>query len=290
VTGSTFASSSQGGGFFHIAQGSAQTDVDISTSSFTGNFTTGLLVGVSDPAATGSANLDVTGGPFTTNNAGIQVIGAGGADVTFNIHDIGNISGNPAGGIALDLSDTSTAAGSLIGRIANNVVTMPTTGSGNGIGVTARGAGTSTVQVTGNTVTNRSQYGIHLHRKEGVGGTLNATVTGNAVTTVDVAADTQFPIDGIRVEAGAASGDTGTLCAHIASNTATGANSVPAESPGDDIRLRHRFGITFRLPGLSGSTSTDADNHVTGLNPGATLVGATTTTSFTGGAACPTPP
>jgi hypothetical protein len=87
-------------------------------------------------------------------------------------------------------------------------------------------------------------------------------VTNNNVTTIDTASDTLFPIDGIRVEAGAASGDTGTLCAQISSNTADGANTQP-DSPGNDLRLRHRFGIAFQLPGIVGST---AANAITLLN------------------------
>jgi hypothetical protein len=230
----------------------------------------------------------------TNNNAGIQVIGAGGADVTFDLTDIATISGNPAGGIALDLSDTSTAAASLVGTLSGNTVTMPAAGAGNGIGVTARGAGTTTIRVAGNTVTNRSQYGILLRKSEGQNGTLNATVAGNTVTTVDVGADALFPIDGIRVEAGAASTDTGTVCASISGNTATGAGSVPAEAPGDDVRLRNRFAHTFRLPGLGGSaTSAEAIALLNAQNPAAGLIGATSTTSpnFAGGTApCPTPP
>jgi large repetitive protein len=294
VTGSTFNNATQGGGFFHIGQGSAQTAVDISTSTFSGNFSTGTIVGFSDPgaASTASAAMDVLGGTFSNNNAGIQMIGAGAADHSFTVLNVAALSGNPAAGFALDLSDTSTAAASMIGTVSGNTITMPAAGAGNGINASARGAGLTTVSASSNTVTNRTQHGIHLHRKEGIGGTMNATVSNNNVTTIDLPfpADLLYPADGIRVEAGAAGADTGTVCAHVTGNTATGANSVPAEAPGDDIRLRHRFAHTFRLPGLIGSTGGDADSHKTALNPGATLVGATTTTAFSGGAApCPVP-
>jgi hypothetical protein len=115
----------------------------------------------------------------------------------------------------------------------------------------------------------------------------------NTVTTIDVAADALFPIDGIRVEAGAASTDSGVVCAQISGNTATGANSVPAESPGDDIRLRNRFAHTFQLPGLGGAgTSSDAINLLDGANPASGLINATSTTTpnFASAASCPTPP
>jgi hypothetical protein len=292
VAGSAFGSSTQGGGFFYLAQDDGQIDVTVSGSSFSSNFTTGLLVGVNDPSSTATctADLDATGGSFNNNNAGIQVISAGAADTTFNLHDIPSISGNPASGIALDEADNSTAAGSLSGRIQNNTVTQPLSGSGNGIGVSARGAGTTTIAVTGNAVTNRTQYGIFLHRKEGLApGTLNATVTGNNVTTTDVNGDLFFPIDGIRVEAGAAAADTGTLCAQISGNTSDGAQSAADNPSNFDLKLRHRFGITYRLPGLVGSTGADAINLMNTNNPAVDIIDATTTTSYTGGAACPTP-
>jgi hypothetical protein len=189
------------------------------------------------------------------------------------------------------MSDQSQSTASLVGHIRSNTITMPASGAGNGIGLTARGAGTSTIAVTSNTVTSRTQYGIHLHRKEGLApGTLNATVTSNTVTTSDTAGDLLFPIDSIRVEAGAASADTGTVCASISGNTATGAGSVPAESPGDDIRLRMRFAHTFQLPGLVGTDATAAITLLNTNNPASGSINATTTTSFASAGSCPIPP
>jgi hypothetical protein len=48
------------------------------------------------------------------------------------------------------------------------------------------------------------------------------------------------------VEAGAASADTGTLCANISGNTANGAGDQPDNS-GFDLKVRHRFAITFNV-------------------------------------------
>ncbi len=231
VTGSIFSNSTEGNGFLHMAQNTAVTSLTLSTNTVSGNFATGLFAGVNDPGASGSASVDVNGGSYNSNSVGIQVIQSGGADVTFDI--IGaNVLGNPAGGISLDMSNQSTAAGSLVGTISGNVVTQLASGAGNGIFTSARGAGTATIRVANNSVTNRTQYGIHLHRKEGQNGTLNATVTGNNVVTLDIAADTSFPIDGIRVEAGAVPTDTGTVCANISGNTATGAGTGPGGGTG----------------------------------------------------------
>jgi hypothetical protein len=291
LTNSAFSTTTEGNGFVFNPNGTAATVVNVASSSFSNSFSTGLIIGPTQPTSGGTVTIDVTGGPFTNNNAGIQIFGNGTTDVTYDVHDIANISGNPAAGIQNDMSDQAQSTASLIGTIQSNTVTMPSSGAGNGIGLTARGAGTSTILVTGNTVTNTTQYGILLHRKEGLApGTMNATVTSNTVTTTDTAADLLFPIDSIRVEAGAASADTGTVCAQISGNTANGAGSVPAESPGDDIRLRMRFAHTFQLPGLVGSDAVAAINLLNANNPASGTISATTTTTFSSTVSCPTPP
>ena len=69
---------------------------------------------------------------------------------------------------------------------------------------------------------------------------LDTTVTSNTVTTQDTASDALLPIDVIRVEAGATATDTGTVCANISGNTATGAGSQ-VDAPGFDINLLHPY-------------------------------------------------
>jgi hypothetical protein len=298
ITGSSFNSSGNGvpsvggDGFVWTNSGTADVDITMSTTNAMNNFASGLIVGYHDPAASSTALLDfqVTGGTFTGNNAGMQVINAGSADVTFSISGV-NASTNPAAGVAFDQSDNSTASASLIGTVSGSTMTMPNFGAGNGVFLSARGSGTATVSVQNNTIVNTSQYGIHLHKKEGAAGTMNVTVSNNNVTTNDTFADLLFPIDGIRVEAGAASGDGGTLCAHISGNTVDGAGEE-VDAPGDDIRLRHRFAAVFQVPGIAGTTATDAINRLNTLNPAADTINATTTTAFSnspGGNPCPTP-
>jgi hypothetical protein len=292
ITGSGFNSSTGGDGFVWTNGGTADVDITMSTTNAMNNFASGLIVGYHDPAASSTALLDfqVTGGTLTGNNAGLQVINAGAADVTFSISGV-NASTNPAAGVALDQSDTSTADASLSGTISGSTMTMPNLNAGNGIFLSARGSGTATVSVQNNIIVNTSQYGIHLHKKEGAAGTMNVTVSNNSVTTNDTSGDFLFPIDGIRVEAGAASGDGGTLCAHIIGNTVDGAGEE-ADSPGDDIRLRHRFNAVFQVPGIVGTGATDAIIRLNTLNPAADTISATTTTAFSnspGGNPCPTP-
>jgi VCBS repeat-containing protein len=292
ITASSFRSAAGGDGFVWTNSGTADVDITMSATSATNNFASGLIVGYGDPGTDSSALLDfqLTGGTFTGNNSGIQVINSGGGDVTFSISGV-DASGNPAAGVALDQSDNSTAAASLVGAISGSTMTMPSFGSGNGVFLSARGSGIATVLVNGNTIVSTSQYGIHLHKKEGAGGTMNATVTNNTVTTNDTFGDLLFPIDGIRVEAGAVAGDGGTVCAQISGNTVDGAGEE-GDAPGDDIRLRHRFAAVFQVPGIAGTTATDAINRLDALNPAADLINATTTTAFAnspGGAACPIP-
>ena len=59
---------------------------------------------------------------------------------------------------------------------------------------------------------------------------------------------------------------------------------------GADIRLRKgsQPGLSVRIPGLVGTTATDADNKITAENPNATTV-TVTGANFTGGAACTQP-
>jgi hypothetical protein len=178
-----------------------------------------------------------------------------------------------------------------VGTISGNTITMPNFGSGNGIFTSARGSGTATLLVQSNTIVNTTQYGIDLHKKEGAAGTMNVTVSSNTVTTNDTFGDLLFPIDGIRVEAGAASGDGGTVCAQINGNTVDGAGEE-GDAPGDDIRLRHRFAAVFQVPGIAGTTAADAINRLNTLNPAADTINATTTTAFAnspGSSLCPTP-
>jgi REP element-mobilizing transposase RayT len=86
-------------------------------------------------------------------------------------------------------------------------------------------------------------------------------------------------------------GDAATVCIDLQDNLVATAGNEPAG--GVDIRLRKAPTATFpalsvRIPGLVGSTATDADNKITTENPNATTV-TVTGAGFTGGGAC-TPP
>jgi hypothetical protein len=153
--------------------------------------------------------------------------------------------------------------------------------------VISNGAGTTTVSVTGNQVYQYANpYGILISMKEGAAGGMNATVTGNTVADPG-----SFAINGIRVDAGAAIGDSGTLCAAISGN------SVAGSGPGadTDVRLRQRFTTTIRLPGYGGANNdtTAVNAFVAGNNPGADVSSAQNVGGggggFVGGAACPQP-
>jgi hypothetical protein len=179
----------------------------------------------------------------------------------------------------------------MIGTVSNNII--GTAGdvdsgseSGTGISVISNGAGLTTVAVTGNQVFQYANpYGILVNNKEG-STSMNATVTGNTVANPGT-----FAINGIRVDAGATAGDSGTLCAAVSGN------SVAGSGPGadTDIRLRQRFNTTIRLPGYAGANNdtTAVNTFVAGNNAGADVSSAHNVGGggggFVGGAACPTP-
>jgi hypothetical protein len=179
----------------------------------------------------------------------------------------------------------------MIGTVSGNII--GTAGdvdsgseSGTGISVISNGAGLTTVAVTNNQVRQYANpYGILINTKEG-SSDLNATVTGNTVANPG-----SFAINGIRVDAGATAGDSGTLCAAV-----TG-NSVADSGPGadTDIRLRQRFNTTIRLPGYGGANNdlTAVNSFVAGNNAGSDVSSAHNVGGggfgFVGGAACITP-
>ena len=94
--------------------------------------------------------------------------------------------------------------------------------------------------------------------------------------------------DAIRVDAGAVSTDTTTICADIRGNTAT---TTAAGLFG--IRVRQRFTNTsFMLEGYAGGATDDGavQAFLAGNNAGATTSADHGGAGFTPNANCPTPP
>ena len=271
--------------------------VSVTGSTFTDN--RGDHFQISSPAsATGTIDVTFSDNVLTTTAAndpnvvggGITLSPSGSTDMTFTI-DNNNIQQAFSGAINLNLGTASTAAASMIGTISDNTIGTagdPDSGSesGTGISVISNGAGLTTVAISGNQVRQYANpYGILLNIKEG-SSSMNATVTGNTVANPG-----SFAANGIRVDAGATTGDSGILCAAVTGNNVTG--SGPGVNT--DIRLRQRFNTTIKLPGYGGGNNDTAavNSFVSTNNAGAGVTSSHNVSGggggFIGGGACPMP-
>ncbi|MCM2313946.1 MAG: hypothetical protein NDJ92_02175, partial [Thermoanaerobaculia bacterium] len=300
VTSSSFTTTNMttGDDGFRIENnGTGSMTISITGSTFTDNKGDHFQAATS-AGATGSMNVTFSNNTLTTTAAndpnviggGITLSPSGSADMTFTLNG-NNIQQAFDEAINLNLGTASTAAASMIGTISNNIVGTAGTvdsgsESGSGISVISNGAGLTTVSVTNNQVFQYANpYGILLNIKEG-STSMNATVTGNTVSNPGT-----FALNGIRVDAGATAGDSGTLCAVVSGN------SVAGSGPGvdTDIRLRQRFNTTIRLPGYAGANNdtTAVNTFVAGNNAGSDVSSAHNVGGggggFVGGAACPLP-
>src|SRR6185503_8129612 len=154
-----------------------------------------------------------------------------------------------------------------------------------GIYASARGAGGShTTLIANNTVRQYFDRGILMEAGEGAAA-LNATVTNNTVSNF---ADAVNSLHGIHSDNGILTTDTNAVCIDMQDNLVATAGNEAAG--GADIRLRKgtQVGLSVRIPGLVGTSSVAADNHITAENPNATTV-TVTGANYTGGAACTQP-
>ena len=300
VTGSTFSATSSvtgDDGFLIENNGSGSMAVSITGSTFVDNKGDHFQAATS-ASASGSLAVTFNNNTLTTTPAndpnviggGITLSPSGSADLTFTISN-NNIQQAFDEAINVNLGTASTVSASMAGTISNNIVGTPGevdsgSESGTGISVTSNGAGTTTVSITDNEVYQYANpFGILVNHKEG-SSTMDATVTGNTVANPG-----SFALNGIRIDSGATTGDSGTLCVAL-----TG-NSVAGSGPGldTDIRLRQRFNTTVRLPGYAGGNSDTAavNSFVAGNNPGADVSSAHNVGGggggFVGGAGCIVP-
>ena len=256
-------------------------------------------------SAGGSAVLDVTftgnvlsGGHPSSVGQGI-LIGATGpvpgftGSVSYDVVD-NTINGAITSAITIDMG-ISAAGAVFSGRVRDNVigtagVALSCSAQGSGIVVDARGNGTHTASVTGNTVRRCLDRGISSTANDGAG-TLNLTVTGNAVSEL-VSASSR---EGFFLNAGSTSTNVfGGVDSHSVCLALTGNSLVHGPSATTDVRLRQRFGTTVRLPGYAGANTDVAavQAFVSGNNSGASVLANVAVPpggGFVGGAACPQP-
>ena len=172
-------------------------------------------------------------------------------------------------------------------------------GSGAGTGIFAQhsGPGTTTINVTNNTVRqiNGSQAIWMLLGDDpggGGSGTMNVTVTGNNIAEEGA---TPSARTGIIIQSGRVSNDTDLMCADVGGAGAL-ANSITNFN--NRIRPNQRFNTVMRMRGYTGASNDNAavNTYLTGRNPGTVNV---TSTSVAGGggifnttpagSACPQP-
>ena len=222
---------------------------------------------------------------------GIFLFGAAfNGTVTYNVSNNGTVAvpfrGNRQGG-AIHVNKGS-GTGTFSGTIENNVIgDSAVIGSGSaeafGIIVGARGAGGShTTLINNNQVRQYFDRGIVLEAGEG-SAALNANVTNNTVSNF---ADATNSLHGIHFNAGILAADNNATCLNISGNSVATAGNEPAG--GADIRVRRGSSTTVSIPGIGGSTSTDAQTRLAALNPTATTISVTGTT-FSNIASCPLP-
>lgn len=292
-------------GLLVAGSGSAVVRATVDGNQFTGSRAHQLRL---DLAGAADAEVQVTGNTFANAHPAI-IPGSGGVVLE-------NTGGTPALRYVVDGNAISGAVGSALvvhegpgdgafsGVIRGNVVGVtgvPNSGSaqGSGISLTALGAGSHTVAVTGNQVRQYNNHGLLVQIGDnslGGNGVLNATVTGNTIAEPGTAPTSK---NGIHLNAGVTSGDDPQVCldiggAGVLENSMTGAGS--GGLAGRDFRLRQRFLTTVRLPGYAGANNDNAavTAFVQGRNAGAPtgLTQNTVSTGgggYVGGTACPQP-
>jgi hypothetical protein len=168
------------------------------------------------------------------------------------------------------------------GTVTGNTLTNSNSTTGPGLRMIGNGGATMTTLVQSNTISQVANRGIEVIARDG-SNRINATIANNSVTLNNALSG-----DAIRVDAGAVSTDTTTICADIRGNTAT-TTAVGLFG----IRVRQRFaGTTFILEDYAGAPTDDAavQTFLSTTNNAATTSADHSGAGFTTIADCPTPP
>jgi VCBS repeat-containing protein len=233
-------------------QGTASADVLVVDSAFDNLFSNSINVVNS---GSGTLEIEIAATDFTNVGASaINIAQSGSGTVRFNIHDNDTFLRGTNSGIShsINVNQASTVpAGAVLeGAISNNTIgnnsssTSATTG-GDGIRVFSVGAGTTTVQIDGNDIQGVGGNGINVQMSGSANPahTVNATIFDNNVVLTDINS-----LDGIRVVAGANTGNAGILRLDMHDNDASSAN-------GNDFQVRQRFATTVELLNYAGAAT-----------------------------------
>ena len=253
-------------GFIIEANGTSLVRAAITNSTFVNNRGDHFQF-VTDLAATSTSHITFNDNMLSSTpgsgvvGGGITMSTAGAADLRFDIED-NNIQGAFSTAISTGMI-SSTAAGEVHGIISGNTigtaaVTNSGSASGDGINAQLSGNGTMTVQIEDNDIHQWNSFGIFAVDRAG-SGTLNATINDNVIDTPGA-----FAIQSMRIQAGAASGDSGQIWLEMNNNVA----NTPIAA---DVRLWSRFDADILMPGYSGAANNTAavDAFETGKSPGA---------------------
>jgi hypothetical protein len=292
VTDSTFRDTEAGppgnNGLLIQADGGSIT-ADVLGSDFLRNRANGLQIVTN---GTGSMNIEVDDSgtqqsDFNDNNIGVSVAHNSSGTFTFAVRDLTidglNVApgtGGSASPININLAGSATTT--MNGTVSGNTLTNSNSTTGPGIRMVGNGLATMTVLVQSNTISQVANRGIEVIARDG-SNRINATIANNSVTLNDALSG-----DAIRVDSGAVSTDTTTICADIRGNTAT-TTAVGLFG----IRLRQRFaGTSYILEDYAGAPTDDAavQTFLSTNNNGATTSADHGGAGFGTIADCPNPP
>ncbi|HYK33489.1 MAG TPA: tandem-95 repeat protein [Streptosporangiaceae bacterium] len=296
VTGTTFASdnATTGNDGLHIdADGSTNATVSVTGSTFTNNFGDHFQFST-DSASSGTNSVTFSNNTLSTTASGVAgggvVISPFGNSHTSITVNSNNIQNSVFTGIALDENGaTGTLSGTVHGNTIGTAATTNSGSQGNDIGIFSEGSVTETLAITGNSLFQyENEAGISFLEREG-NSTMNLTITGNTISNPGT-----FGSWGLLGEAGATTGDNGTVCAAISGNSMKG--SAQAGQGGADFEIDQEFATTVQLPGYAGGSQNTAAvvSFIQGNNTGNGTPSGIATTSgsgggFTGATSCPTP-
>jgi hypothetical protein len=284
ITGTTFNGNGIGvatgaQGALISGHGTANMTVNVQTSTFSNNFSSGYFSDLADAAV---MNVTVDNSTVTSNGTGVVIAAASSSNATYDV------SGNTFTGMGSTVIGVSANNSSVVsGTVKNNIIgNAGVAASGcsvvgcNGIDLNASGTGTFAATVSTNTVSQFAGTGIRGNDSSG-SASMQLKINGNTINTPLAGAT-----NGIFAQSGALSTDTTSVCADIFSNSISGVFSST------QIRVRNRFaGTLFRLPGYAGAgnDTTAVAAFLSGQNGGATASATINTNVFSGGAACATP-
>ena len=167
IVSSNGASAVHGNLFNFLSVGSAVMGLTVSGSTFDGNTVAGALTGagVFVDVSGGTVTADVGTSSFVDNNVAVSMSSATTGNLTFNIHNNSQMTGNRSTGINVFTNGNTT--GTTKGTIAGNTVGtqgVPNSGSalGRGIQASIEGGGTTTLLINGNTVQSTNFEGISV--------------------------------------------------------------------------------------------------------------------------------